>query len=710
MEVNGKPEALGLCPFHGDHNPSLSVNIETGLFRCFSCDARGDIFTFYQKYKDCDFPTALHEIGEMAGVVGSDTKPKVVATFRYTDEAGNVLYLKERLEPGRNGRSKEFVFKHLGGDKWILGRGCDPMLYNLPQVTKSKYVFVVEGEAKADLLNSWGLVATCLDSGANSPIKNEHIEILSKLEKVVILPDSDKPGREYASKIASALYDEAKELKVVVLPGLQEAGDIIDWIKTPGNDKPKLLELVENTPLWTPPKEITFETVRTAFNTTDLGNAKRLVARYGDKIRYCFPWKKWLCWDGKAWRIDDDGHILRLAKDTIKNIYQEASQISDSDHRGKVAKWAIKSEEEKKLKSMVSLAQSEPGIPIYPQVLDANPYLLNCSNGTIDLKVGELKPHTRKDFITKTIPIEYKPDTDCPRWIEFLETIFHWNYDLISYVQSAVGYSLTGDISEQCFFLLHGVGANGKSTFLNCIAELLGEFSQTTDFETFLIKKNDGGIRNDIARMKGQRLITAIESEGERRLAESMVKQLTGGDTISARFLFAEFFDFKPTFKIWLAANHKPNIRGTDYAIWRRIRLIPFDVTIPEDKRDSKLAEKLRAELPGILAWAVQGCLEWQKNGLQTPNEVKSATNKYQGEMDVVGLFLNECCLVKPESPEVKTVSSELYEVYKDWCGQNGEFALDNRKFGRRLSEKGLRSGKTSGKNWWYGIGVHDQQ
>jgi len=252
LKVNGKTEALGLCPFHNDVNPSLSVNVQTGLFRCFACDAKGDVFEFYKRFKDTDFPTALKEVGEMAGVVESNTKPKVVATFRYTDEAGNLLYIKERWEPGRNGRSKEFVFKHMEGDKWAFVRGCDPVLYNLPALIKSKYAFVVEGEAKADLLNRWGLTATCLDSGSKSPVKDEYIQTLGSMEKVVVLPDNDTPGRNYAYKIANLLHGKVNNLKVVELPGLQEKEDIKNWVKTPDNTKEKLIELVEDTPQWIP--------------------------------------------------------------------------------------------------------------------------------------------------------------------------------------------------------------------------------------------------------------------------------------------------------------------------------------------------------------------------------------------------------------------------------------------------------------------------
>lgn len=251
LKVNGKPEALGLCPFHDDTNPSLSVNLKTGLFRCFACDAKGDVFEFYKRFKDTDFPTALKEIAEMTG--NNTEKPKTkVGTFEYKDEKGKTLYIKERLEPGRNGKPKEFVFKHQKGNQWILGRGCDPVLYRLPELIKSKYAFVVEGEGKADLLSKWGLVATSLDAGSNSPIKDEYIQILGSMEKVVILSDNDTPGKSYATKIANLFHGNVKELKVVELPGLKESEDVIDWAKIQGNNKDRLVEIIKNASVWTP--------------------------------------------------------------------------------------------------------------------------------------------------------------------------------------------------------------------------------------------------------------------------------------------------------------------------------------------------------------------------------------------------------------------------------------------------------------------------
>src|SRR3989304_7747035 len=438
------------------------------------------------------------------------------------------------------------------------------------------------------------------------------------------------------------------------------------------------------------------------FNCTDLGNSKRLVALYGDKFRYCFAWKKWIGFDGKAWIRENNGQILRRAKATVHNIYREAYESNDPEMSEKLGKWGAKSQAKDKITAMVSLAESEEGVPISPDQLDTDNYLLNCKNGTVDLRAGELGQHNSKDFITKIISVAYDPAAQCPQWIDFLEKILHWNYDMINFLQRAIGYSLTGDVSEQCLFLLHGAGANGKSTLLNIIGAFLGDYAQTAIFDTFLAKKEERSVNNDIARMQGKRFVSAIEAEGERRLSEVLVKQLTGGDTVTARFLFAEFFEFSPQFKIWLACNHKPIIRGTDHAIWRRIRLIPFTVTIPEAARDKHLTEKLRAELPGILAWAVQGCLTWQKTGLQTPEEVKSATNEYQDCMDTIGAFISECCIL---TPEVRSKASDLYEVYKKWCEAGGEYALNQRSFGLRLTEKGLDHVKSSG-NYRKGIGI----
>lgn len=247
LKDNGKAEVMAPCPFHNDHNPSLSVNLKTGLWNCFAGCGGGDVIEFYKRLKGVNFLTAVKEISEMQGIITANcTKPQVVARFEYKDAEGNVLYIKERLEPGRDGRNKEFVFKHRKNGQWVFGRGCEPVPYNLLELIKFKYAIIVEGEAKVDLLCQWGFVATCLDSGAKSPWQEKYLTYFAGKEKIVILPDNDMPGESYANNIAQALYDKVGEIKIVKLPNLPEKGDIIDWAKMPGNGKDKLTELIKN--------------------------------------------------------------------------------------------------------------------------------------------------------------------------------------------------------------------------------------------------------------------------------------------------------------------------------------------------------------------------------------------------------------------------------------------------------------------------------
>ncbi len=440
------------------------------------------------------------------------------------------------------------------------------------------------------------------------------------------------------------------------------------------------------------------------FNLTDLGNAERLIAQHGRDVRYCFLWAKWLVWTGSRWERDDSGRVHRLAKEVVRGIYGEAAAAEDDSERKALAKHAASSEAKNRIEAMLELAKSD--VPVSPDDLDANPWLLNAPNGTVNLKTGEIQPHRREDLITKMAGAEYRPDAPSPVWDTFLKRVLPGD-ELRAFVQGGTGYSATGDTSEQCLFINHGAGANGKSTFQEAIAASLGDYATRTPTE-MLLAKRAGGIPNDVARLKGARFVAASETEQGRHLAESLVKDLTGQDTISARFMRAEWFDFKPTHKLWLSTNHKPEIRGTDNAIWRRIRLIPWAVTIPPAERDHKLSEKLREELPGILAWAVHGCLEWRSNGLRAPDEVRRATSAYRAEMDILAAFLTEECTT---GVAVNAAAGALYGQYKEWCAETGEKAESQRKFGERLKERGferrrITSGLNKGKFEYLGVGL----
>lgn len=447
------------------------------------------------------------------------------------------------------------------------------------------------------------------------------------------------------------------------------------------------------------------------FPTTDQGNGERLAAWHGKDLRYCGMWSKWLAWDGRRWRMDDTAEVERRAKQVSRGIAAEASRVAEADQATfkLLMAWGRSSESLQRRNAMIRSALSEPQIMIVPDVLDANPWLLTTGTGTLDLRSGELGPFRREHMLTRMTPAAYDPDASCPTFLAFVEritahpTTAELRPDLVAFLQRAVGYSLTGNVSERVMFILHGAGANGKSTFLEIIRALLGDYATRIPTETLLARR-DKGIPNDIAQLKGARFVLASETDEGRRLSEALVKELTGGDVISARFMRGEWFTFKPEFKLWLATNHKPEVRGTDKAIWDRLCLIPFDVSIPEAEQDRRLGEKLLAELPGILAWAVKGCLAWQRDGLQPPAVVRAATATYRSDMDVLSTWLEESCELLPTAT---ATAKDLYASYKQWVEGTGEHAMSQRALGLRLKERGFEQSKsTGGKRLWIGLRV----
>ena len=452
---------------------------------------------------------------------------------------------------------------------------------------------------------------------------------------------------------------------------------------------------------------------------SDLGNARRLVRKHGKDIRYCKRFGKWFIFADGHWCDDETDEIFRRAKTTVGLIYGEASTAIEEVDRKALAKHALKSEGHERIRAMIASAESEPGVPVTSDTLDRDPWLLTVKNGTIDLRTGRLRTHRREDLITKLAPVVFDPRAECPRWLAFLESIFSGDAELISFVKRALGYSLSGITRERVLFILHGVGRNGKGTLLEVVRDILGpDYSSDTPTDTLLVKR-DSGIPNDIAKLRGARFVTASEVDEGRRLAEATVKKLTGGDMVSARFMRGEFFDFMPAFKLWLGTNHKPDIRGTDRAIWDRLRTIPFGVRFvkPDEEpdapahlhADAQLREKLLAEAPGILAWMVQGCLEWQRIGLGYPKAVKDATAGYRAEMDILGMFFSDCCV---ENERASVTAKDLYGAYSRWCEATGEKPMTQTMVGKRLTERGFDSaqvGKGRARTW-IGIGLRSDE
>lgn len=430
------------------------------------------------------------------------------------------------------------------------------------------------------------------------------------------------------------------------------------------------------------------------FPFTDVGNAERFVRRHQNAILYCSSVNKWLYWDGTRWLWLSKEEIKKLAMTTARAIPEEAVNVEDSAQHNGILVHALKSESYRALQAMLSLAQAFLHVPI--EKLDSNPSLLGVANGVIDLRSGYFRPAQREDRITKQANVTYDPNAICARWIKFLEEIFAADKQLIAFVQRLVGYCLTGDTREQCMFIFFGSGANGKSVVLRVLHALLGDYAMQSSVSAFMQSKSGNGPSNDIARLRGARLVTAAELDEGCILAEGVIKQLTGQDTIACRFLYQEFFSYEPQFKIILATNHKPGINGDDYAIWRRIRLIPFSARIPPERQDKELADKLITdELPGILNWALAGLREWQEIGLAPPSAVDAATQDYRNEMDIFGDWLNDCCITSPDLGHIPT--AKLYESYKRFCADGDLRTISSRAFGRKLAERGFDPAKGTG-------------
>lgn len=435
---------------------------------------------------------------------------------------------------------------------------------------------------------------------------------------------------------------------------------------------------------------------------TDYGNGERLVRQHGGDIRYCYERRRWLVWTGKVWSWDSGDRIVSLAKQTVRSIYVQAANELDENYRKEVASFAKRSESQARIEAMIALAQSEPGIPVNVNELDSNHWLFNCLNGTLDLKTGELLPHRKEDLLTVLIPINYDPNAACPLWLTFLDRITNGDKELQGYLQQAVGCSLTGDTKSQVLFFLYGTGNNGKSTFITTIRKLVGEYGEKVNTDLFMVRdKNTGGPNEALANLKGKRLVVASELEEGRKLAVSLIKDMTGGETIKADRKYEHEIEYQPTHKLWLVGNHQPVITDTTLSIWRRVKLIPFRVTIPLDEIDPDLPSKLEGEFPGILAWAVKGCLSWLSGGLGEPKAVTDATGAYRQGQDILGDFLEDVCVL---GDSFWIPKAELKESYQQWCQENGTEPVSQRTFKARLIEKGILDGKSGAIRLWKGV------
>jgi putative DNA primase/helicase len=446
------------------------------------------------------------------------------------------------------------------------------------------------------------------------------------------------------------------------------------------------------------PRQTPFGPEQTRHQLTDLGNAEAFVELHSRRFRHVRQRREWLFWKDGRWHADATGEVERAAKQVARALFHQAAEMPDFEAQKKSASWALRSQSDARIRALLTLAATELPIVVSAAELDCDPYLLACENGTLDLRTGNLRQHDPFDLISLGTDLAYDPKATCPRWQQFLTEVFDGDTELVNFVQRAVGYSLTGDTRERVLFVLHGAGFNGKTTAVETVKRIAGDLASTSPFETFVRVRGGHGPRNDLARLYRKRLVVAAESAEGRRLDEATIKLVTGGDTIAARFLYGEYFEFRPSFKIWLVTNHRPRVDGDDDAIWDRLRLIPFGVNF-KGRDDPTLAATLAKELPGILAWAVAGCLTWQRDGLGLPPAVEQATAEYRQDEDVLGAFLAERCLM-----DGTIEAADLRSAYEDYCREIGERPLAASALGRRLSQRGIQTDKEGGKRMYRGV------
>ena len=442
-----------------------------------------------------------------------------------------------------------------------------------------------------------------------------------------------------------------------------------------------------------------------AYDMTDTGNAQRMYDRFGKHIRYSYNRKKWYFWTGKQWILDEMGEVKKLADEICEDLKREAWNIQDEDMQEQAFKFAKATANTTRKEAMVKECQHLKDIPASPDDFDAYTDYLNCQNGIVNLRNGELMPHDPNFMMSKICDSEYDVKHGKPKmWLKFLDDITDHDKELQEYIQRSVGYSISGSNREQCAYFLYGMGNNGKSTFLDTLADMMGSYGMNVQPDTLMLQSrlgsSGGGANSDIARLKSGRFVTCEEPTEGMRLNEGLLKQLTGGSKVTARFLYGDEFEYTPEFHIWCATNHKPVIRGTDFGIWRRIKLIPFEVNIPADKVDKNLKYKLRKEFPQILAWAVEGCLKWIKDGLHEPASVLEATKEYKQEMDLVAGFIEQCIIIDYTADRI--MASDLFNVYRHWAKSNNEYEMSSKKFFTEVAKKLPEKGRT-GKGIFYG-------
>lgn len=693
----------------GSPGDSLEVVLDgekAGLWTDRATGDGGDIFDLIAANLGAnahtDFPRVMQHAADLLGrspvTQSRKTKKKDVpvddlgpatAKWDYLDATGKLIAVVYRYDP--SGGKKEFR-------PWDAKRRKmappDPRpLYNQPGLKDAAQVVLVEGEKCAQALIHAGVTATTAMHGANAPVdKTDWTPLEGKA--VLIWPDRDKPGWEYAASAAQAVLDAGARSCHILYPPQEaaEGWDAADAIAE-GFDVASFLVHGPRMQIHAVAEDVepVVSSDESVWGTED-ALALAFTRRYHRDWRYVAAWGRWLVWDGQRWRNED----TLAATDLIRSVCRQTAV------RAEDRKVAAKLASSGTVGGVERLARADRRHAATTDEWDADPWLLNTPGGVVDLKTGRMRANDRADRMTKITTAT--PRGECPQWRSFLSDVTGGDQNLQDYLQRMVGYALTGSTREHALFFLYGTGANGKSVFVNTLADILGDYATNAPMDTFMETRTDRH-PTDMAGLRGARFVAAIETEQGKRWAESKLKNLTGGDKIAARFMRQDFFEFFPQFKLFVAGNHKPAIRNIDEAMKRRLHLIPFTITVPPEKRDKHLQQKLLAERDGILAWALEGCLAWQRLGrLDPPQLVLDATDEYFEAEDALGRWMDERCL---RVGTAKSLTAELFSDWKQWAEAAGEFVGSQKRFADLLLTRGLEKWRNGmGLRGFQGIGL----
>ena len=633
-----------------------------------------------------------------------DKKHKTnTVTYEYKAADGSLAYKKQRYE--FSDKSKSFAFFKPNGDK---GRGAKYYPYNLPAVLAAETIYFCEGEKCVDAISKAGRVATSLDAGANSIWKKEYNAYFEN-KTVIILPDNDDPGMIYANKIAQALPGS----KIIKLPDLPKGGDVYDWLQ-----QGRTMEDIDELPYYTTlsidtktPEEPNvsvenmeniqgfikinpFETpeARKRYGWNHVGPGNMFADCYKNLCRYCPEAKNWFTYDGRVWKEDVEGMVSsQYAKNLIYYLFDCRKFIDDEQQRDAWLKYVTKNLERKYRDIMLKDAASVHYISI--KEFDKDPYFFNVENGTIDLRTFTLRPHQPDDLLSKIANVTFDEKARCDRWERFITEIMENDNDKAQFLQKSLGYALTGDTSEECFFIFYGnTTRNGKGTTAETTLHIMGDYGRTAQPETVAQKPNSNGgaPSEDVARLKGARFVNMSEPDKGLRLNSALVKSMTGGDTITARFLHQNSFEFKPEYKLFINTNHLPRVNDDSIFASGRVKLIPFERHFPENEQDKGLKAFFGQpeNKSGILNWLLAGLQLLKADGLKQPQSVRDATAQYREESDTIGQFISECL---GETRNINTPLMNVHARYEKWCDDYGHRPLNSRNLAAELRRKGKK-------------------